>query len=78
MANTLNTSFRRPQFDFSSVLGILGAFIFFLGFALISPLVIALIYGEAIWNTFLYSAAIAFVVGGALYYFFKTDPFTNF
>jgi len=73
MANTLNTSFRRPQFDFSSVLGILGAFIFFLGFALISPLVIALIYGEAIWNTFLYSAAIAFVVGGALYYFFKTD-----
>ncbi len=73
MANTLNTSFRRAQFDFSSVLGILGAFIFFLGFALISPLVIALIYGEAIWNTFLYSAAIAFVVGGALYYFFKTD-----
>lgn len=73
MANTLNTSFKRAQFDFSSVLGILGAFIFFLGFALISPLIIALIYGEAIWNTFLYSAAIAFVVGGALYYFFKTD-----
>lgn len=73
MANTLNTSFKRAQFDFPSVLGILGAFIFFLGFALISPLIIALIYGEAIWNTFLYSAAIAFVVGGALYYFFKTD-----
>lgn len=73
MANTLNTSFKRAQFDFSSVLGILGAFIFFLGFALISPLIIALIYEEAIWNTFLYSAAIAFVVGGALYYFFKTN-----
>ena len=73
MANTLNTSFKRAQFDFSSVLGILGAFIFFLGFALILPLIIALIYGEDIWDTFLYSAAIAFVVGGALYYFFKTD-----
>lgn len=73
MANSLSTSFKRAQFDFSSVLGILGAFIFFLGFALLSPLIIALIYEEAIWNTYLYSAAIAFLVGGFLYYFFKTD-----
>lgn len=73
MANSLSTSFKRAQFDISSVLGILGAFIFFLGFALLSPLVIALIYEEAIWNTYLYSAAIAFLVGGTLHYFFKTD-----
>lgn len=73
MANTLSTSFKRAQFDFSSVLGILGAFVFFLGFALLFPMVIALVYEEAVWNTFLYSASIAFMVGGSLYYFFKTD-----
>lgn len=73
MANTLSTSFNKAQFDFSSVLGILGAFIFFLGFALLFPMIIALIYKEAVWHTFLYTASIAFVVGGGLYYLFKTD-----
>ena len=72
MANTLS-SFNKAQFDFSSVLGILGAFIFFLGFALLFPMIIALIYKEAVWHTFLYSASIAFVVGGGLYFLFKTD-----
>lgn len=73
MANSITNSLRRSQFDISTVLGILGAFIFFLGFALLFPMVIALVYREAVWDTFLYSASIAFVVGGLLYYFFKTD-----
>ncbi|MDZ7714732.1 MAG: potassium transporter TrkG [Balneolaceae bacterium] len=74
MANSVKTlSFNRPNIDFLTVLGILGAFIFFLGFALLLPMGIALIYDEEIWNTFLYSASIAFVVGGGLYYFFKSD-----
>lgn len=73
MANTITTSFNRPQFDFFTVLGILGAFVFFLGFALLVPTIIAFIYGEEVWHTFLSSASIAFVVGGLLYYFFKTD-----
>ena len=61
----------RKQFDLSAVFGILGAFIFFLGFALLLPVFIALIYEEAVWDTFLYSASIAFTVGGTLYYSFK-------
>lgn len=73
MANSISTSFNRPQFDIFTVLGILGAFIFFLGFALLFPMVIAFIYEEEVWHTFLSSASIAFVVGGGLYYFFKTD-----
>ena len=66
-------SFKRPQIDFFTVLGILGAFIFFLGFALLVPMVISFIYNEAIWHTYLYSASIAFIVGAALYLLFKPE-----
>ncbi|WP_138429366.1 TrkH family potassium uptake protein [Fodinibius saliphilus] len=61
----------RGQFNFGTVLGILGSFVFFLGFALLIPMFISFIYDEGVWHTFLYSATIAFVVGGALYYSFK-------
>lgn len=64
-------SFRRPKIDFLTVLGILGSFIFFLGFALLVPMFIAFIYDETVWHTFLYSASIAFVTGGGLYLLFK-------
>lgn len=73
MVNLVSNSISRPQFDIATVFGILGAFIFFLGFALLFPMIIALVYQEAVWDTFLYSALIAFLVGGMLYYFFKTD-----
>jgi trk system potassium uptake protein TrkH len=73
MQNSAFNSPNRAQFSFSSVFGILGTFIFFLGFALLIPMVVALGYGEEIWDTFLYSATIAFVVGGALYYSFRPD-----
>ena len=53
------------------VLGILGAFIFFLGFALLIPVGIDLIYAEDTWHSFLVSAAIAFIAGGILWYLFK-------
>lgn len=64
-------SFNRPQMNLLVVLGILGAFIFFMGFALIVPAGIALIYGENTWLSFLISAGIAFVIGGTLWFFFK-------
>ncbi|SMO42783.1 TrkH family potassium uptake protein [Fodinibius sediminis] len=73
MQNSSIKSFRRPQIDFLTVLGILGAFIFFLGFALLTPMVIAFIYEEEVWHTFLSSASIAFIFGGSLYYFFKPE-----
>lgn len=64
-------AFNRPTIDFLVVLGILGAFIFFMGFALLLPVGIDLIYGQDTWHTFLISAGIAFVLGGALWFFFK-------
>ena len=63
------SSLNRPKIDFLVVLGILGAFTFFLGFALLMPAIIDLIYGENTWHTFLISAGIAFGVGGTLWYF---------
>lgn len=71
MAKASIQNFSRPHFDLATVLGILGAFVFFLGFALLIPMIVAFIYDENIWHTFLYSASIAFVVGGTLYYSFK-------
>lgn len=65
--------FKHPHINYLNVLGILGAFIFYLGFALLAPMFIDLIYDEGIWHTFLYSASIAFILGGALYYFFKPE-----
>lgn len=65
------SSLNRPKIDFLIVLGILGAFIFFMGFALLLPLVIDLIYGEHHWDSWLISAGIAFTVGGSLWFFFR-------
>lgn len=63
--------FNRPSFDFLVVLGVLGAFIFFMGFALLFPAIIDLIYQEDTWHSFVISAGIAFTLGGGLWYFFK-------
>lgn len=65
------SSLNRPRIDFQIVLGILGSFIFFMGFALLLPLIIDLIYQEQQWDSWLISASIAFLVGGLLWYFFK-------
>ncbi|MTI88639.1 MAG: TrkH family potassium uptake protein [Balneolaceae bacterium] len=65
--------FNRTTIDFKVVLGVLGAFVFFMGFALMIPAGIDLIYKENTWHSFLYSAAIAFTVGGGFWYFFKPD-----
>ena len=67
----LLSSLNRPRIDYSVVLGVLGAFIFFMGFAFLLPLGIDLIYKEHTWYDFLASAVIAFVLGGALWYFFR-------
>ncbi|MCH2451423.1 MAG: TrkH family potassium uptake protein [Gracilimonas sp.] len=66
-----NSSAPRAKIDFLVVLGILGSFIFFMGFALLIPAVIDLIYGEDTWHSFLISAGIAFSVGATLWFSFK-------
>ncbi|MGM0547052.1 MAG: TrkH family potassium uptake protein [Bacteroidota bacterium] len=73
MPKTYIDNIGRGQFNLSTVFGILGAFIFFLGFALLMPMIIALVYEEEVWHTFLYSASIAFGVGGILYFLFPPD-----
>jgi trk system potassium uptake protein TrkH len=65
------SALNRPNIDFLVVLGILGAFIFFMGFALLLPLIIDLIYSEHHWDSWLISAGIAFALGGTLWYFFR-------
>lgn len=66
-----NSSAPRANIDFLVVLGILGSFIFFMGFALLVPAIVDLIYGEDTWHSFLISAGIAFSVGAALWFSFK-------
>ncbi len=73
MALVSNSAAPRANIDFLVVLGVLGAFIFFMGFALILPAGIDLIYGENTWHSFLISAGIAFSIGGLLWYFFKPN-----
>lgn len=64
-------SLNRPRIDFLIVLGILGAFVFFMGFAFLLPLGIDLIYHENHWDSWLISAGIAFGIGGTLWFFFR-------
>lgn len=64
-------SLTKGYFNLLPVIGVLGAFLFFMGFALLMPVVIDLIYQEHTWHSFLTSAFIAFGVGGAMWYFFK-------
>ena len=71
MANSPISSLNRPKIDFLVILGILGAFIFFLGFALLLPVGIDLIYSEDTWLSFLISAGIAFISGGLLWWLFR-------
>lgn len=71
MALIPNSSAPRANIDFLVVLGILGSFIFFMGFALLIPAAVDLIYGEDTWHSFLISAGIAFSVGAGLWYSFK-------
>lgn len=63
--------FSGSTINFKSVLGILGAFLCFLGIALLTPIIPALIYQEDIWRSFLTSAALSFFIGAALYLAFK-------
>lgn len=71
MASLYKSNTPRAKIDFLVVLGVLGAFIFFMGFALLTPAIIDLVYNQDTWHSFVLSAGIAFTVGGSLWYFFK-------
>ncbi len=71
MALSVINAFNRPKIDFLVVLGVLGAFVFFMGFALLLPAIIDIVYGENTWSAFLISAGISFLAGGTLWFFFR-------
>lgn len=71
MLEGLSKKIHLANIDFLIVLGVIGSFIFFLGFALLIPAVIDLIYDEHTWGYFVISAGIAFISGGLLWFFFK-------
>ena len=51
-----------------AVVGTLGVLLFFLGVALVLPLLVDLIYGEGHWLAFGATAVLAMAVGGGLWY----------
>lgn len=68
-----NLNRSRSKIDIKVVAGVSGALIFFMGFALILPLPLALYDGEAIWWVYAASAATAFLLGGGLFWRFKPE-----
>ncbi|REL33136.1 TrkH family potassium uptake protein [Rhodohalobacter sp. SW132] len=71
MIDQLKQSKNRPRIDFKLVSGILGGLIFFLGFALLLPFLIALIYNEPSWEAFLITATGSMAAGSALYFIYR-------
>jgi trk system potassium uptake protein TrkH len=67
----LSANAKRPAIDFKIVAGVLGAFLTFLGLALLIPAIVAWIYKEDAGYAFLISSGGAALVGGLNWYFFK-------
>ncbi len=66
----ISSPLKRPYtsvINWGTILGVLGAFTFFIGLALLLPIVIAFIYDEDAWKGFAISAGIAMFAGGVLY-----------
>lgn len=63
--------FRFIPVNFGLVLGVLGSFLFFLGFIMQIPTIISLIYDDGIWRSFVFTGLASTVVGGLLWYLFK-------
>ena len=57
--------------DLKAVSGVLGAMLFFWGIVLLIPIVIAVLYNEHEWVSFLISAITAIMCGGVMYHFLK-------
>ena len=71
MIERLEQSKNRPRIDFKLVAGILGGLFFFLGVALLLPLIVSLIYDENSWSAFLVTALSTMAGGAFLFWFFR-------
>jgi trk system potassium uptake protein len=59
------------QFRLGSVVGVLGALMFFLGIALLAPAVVAWMYDEAGTGSFALPGLLSMLVGGAFWFFLR-------
>ncbi|MDR9364902.1 MAG: potassium transporter TrkG [Balneolaceae bacterium] len=71
MIEFMTQNVNRPRIDFRLISGILGGLLFFLGVAMLLPLLIALIYQESSWSAFLITACGTMLIGGTLFYIFR-------
>lgn len=73
MQALFSTGAKRPPIDLKLITGILGAFITFMGIALLVPCIIALIYQESVGFSFLFTSLGSALIGGTTWYFFKPE-----
>lgn len=71
MLERLEQNKSRPRIDFKLISGILGGLIFCLGAALLLPFLVALLYSEASWSSFLVTAVGAMLLGAVLFILFQ-------
>lgn len=71
MISEFEQSIARPRIDFQLVAGILGGLIFFLGLALLLPMLVALLYQEPSWAAFLATALATLATGATLFWLFR-------
>lgn len=57
--------------DVRTVVGILGALLFFLGVALLAPMLVSIGYGESEWPAFAISAGVGLLVGGLAWWKYR-------
>lgn len=71
MLERLEQNKSRTRIDFKLISGILGGLIFCLGAALLLPFLVALLYSEASWSSFLVTAVVAMLLGAVLFILFQ-------
>jgi len=65
--------FKHIPVNFGVVLGVLGSLTFFLGFVIMIPAIISMIYGDGIWWSFVVTGIGASLVGGLTWRVFKPE-----
>lgn len=67
----MKLQFKHIPIKFGLVLGVLGSFLFFLGFILLVPALVSVVFGDGMWRFFLPTAVGSSLLGGVLWKSFK-------
>jgi trk system potassium uptake protein len=65
--------FKHIPVNFGVVLGVLGSLTFFLGFVIMIPAIISMVYGDGIWWAFILTGVGSSIVGGLAWRTFKPE-----